>query len=282
MEAGWRRVNSNIQLLTCNSMHYHQLEASIYDRVYAGIKADIPFWQELAREYCGENGEALELACGTLRVMLPVAQAGVRVTGIDESPFMLELAQKKIDAAPPDVQARLGIEQGDMRAFRFNRQFELIYIPFNTLGILLTVQDQLAMLERVKQHLAPNGVFAFDVFFPDIERLRGAVLSRWMLEMDESFPDGSRVQRDNVRQVNLRRQTISVLWRNREYQDRILQREWLTDLKLTYFFPREIENLLARAGFEIVHYWGDTERHDFWKMIEPWKQLVVARVKEQG
>lgn len=260
-------------------MQYNQLEASIYDRVYAGIRADIPYWQGLAREYCGTEGEALELACGTLRVMLPVAEAGVRVTGIDESPFMLELAQKKLDAAPPEVRARVTLQQGDMRAFDLARQFDLIYIPFNSFGILTTLADQLATLGCVQKHLKPNGMFAFSVFFPDVERLHGAALSRWQLEMDESFPDGSRVQRDNVRAIDLRRQIISVTWRNKEYQDQVLVREWLTDLKLTYFFPREIENLLARAGFEIAQYWGDFERHNFWEMQEPWQQVVVARAR---
>lgn len=258
-------------------MHYNQLEASIYDKVYAEIRADIPFWQELAREYCREDGEALELACGTLRVMLPVAEAGVKVMGIDESPYMLDLAQKKLDAASPEIRARVVLQQGDMRAFEFDRQFDFIYIPFNTFGILTTLQDQLATLACIKKHLKPNGVFAFSVFFPDVERLHGAALSRWQLEMDESFPDGSRVQRDNVREIDLRRQIISVTWRNKEYQNQILAREWLTDLKLTYFFPREIENLMARAGFEIAHFWGDWERHNFWEMQEPWQQVVVAK-----
>lgn len=258
-------------------MHYHQLEASIYDKVYAKEQADVPFWQNLALDYCGDGGEALELACGTLRVMLPVAAAGVRVTGIDESPFMLELAQKKLDAAPPKIRARIAIQPGDMRTFELDRQFNLIYIPFNTLGILLTIEDQLAMLAQVKKHLAPGGVFAFDVFFPDVERLHGAVLSRWQLEMDESFPDGSRVQRDLVREIDLRRQITFITWRNKEYQDQVLVREWLTDLKLRYFFAHELEHLLARAGFEIVHYWGNYERQNFWDMSAPWKQLVVAR-----
>jgi len=77
--------------------------------------------------------------------------------------------------------------------------------------------------------------------------------------------------------VDTRRQTLTVTWRNKEYQDKVLVREWITDLELSYFFPRELENLLARAGYEIVHYWGDVHRNDFWKMNEPWKQLVVAR-----
>lgn len=258
-------------------MHYNQLEASIYDKVYAGIRADIPYWQTLAREYCGADGEALELACGTLRVMLPVAEAGVRVTGIDESPYMLELAQKKLDAAAPDVRGRVSVQQGDMRAFDLARQFDFVYLPFNSFGILTTPRDQLAALACIKKHLKPHSVFAWSVFFPDVERLRGPELSRWQLEMDESFGDGSRVQRDNVREIDLRKQIISVKWRNKTYQDQILVREWLTELKLSYFFPREIEHLMARAGFEIVNYWGDFERHNFWEMREPVMQLVVAK-----
>lgn len=260
-------------------MHYQQLEASIYDKVYAGLKADIDFWQTFTREQVGSTGQALELACGTLRVMLPVAEAGVNVTGLDESPFMLALAQKKLDAAPPEVRERITLQAGDMRAFELGRTFELIYVPFNTFGILATLQDQLATLAAVKKHLTPNGVFALDVFFPDVTRLHGAELGRWQLEMDESFPDGSRVHRDNVREVDTRRQLIAVQWRNKEYFDQILVREWLTELTLSYFFPRELENLLARAGFEIVHYWGNYHRQNFWDMDEPWKQIVVARPK---
>lgn len=258
-------------------MHYQQLEAALYDKGYAHLTDDIPFWQQLAYEYCGETGEALELACGTLRVMLPVAENGVRVTGIDESPFMLELAQKKLDAAAPDVRARVSLHQGDMRTFDLARQFDFIYIPFNTFGLLLTIQDQLDALASIKRHLKPNGVFAFNVFMPDLDKLHGPRLAHWMLEVDNAFPDGSRVQRDNVREIDARRQIISVTWRNKEYQDQLLVREWRGDLKLTYFFPREIEHLLARAGYEIIHYWGDLERTDFWALPDPKRQTVVAR-----
>jgi SAM-dependent methyltransferase len=258
-------------------MHYLELESSIYDQVYSGITADIPFWEELATEYCGENGEALELACGTLRVMLPVAEAGVRVTGIDESPHMLAVAQKKLEKADPEVRARIILEQADMRSFELGKKFNLIYVPFNTFGLLLTIEDQLAVLAAVKKHLASGGVFAFDVFVPDVARMHGSELSRWQLEFDESFSDGSRVQRDNVREIDTRRQILSVTWRNRVYQNRVLEQEFVSDLKLTYFFPRELENLLARAGYEIVSYWGNYQRQDFWKMSEPWKQILVSR-----
>ena len=76
-------------------------------------------------------------------------------------------------------------------------------------------------------------MFAFDVFFPDVERLRGPELSRWQLEMDETFDDGSWVQRDLVRKVDTRRQIMQVTWRTKEYQDKLLVREWMTNLDLS-------------------------------------------------
>lgn len=258
-------------------MHYQELEASLYDKVYARLTDDIPFWQELAREYCGAEGEALELACGTLRVMLPVAEAGVRVTGLDESPYMLDLARGKLERALRDVRERITLHRGDMRAFDLARRYDFIYIPFNTFGLLLTIQDQLAALQAVKKHLKPDGVFAFNVFYPDIDRLHGPRLSHWMSEVDNAFPDDSRVQRDNTREVDTRAQIISVTWRTKVYQDQILTQEFLSEIQLSYFFPREIQNLFARAGYEIVHYWGDLERHDFWALRDPKRQLVVAK-----
>ena len=263
-------------------MHYQELEASVYDKVYAHLTDDIPIWQALAREYCGAHGEALELACGTLRVMLPVAEAGVRVTGLDESQSMLDLARKKLERAPRKVQERITLQQGDMRAFELARQFDFIYIPFNTFGLLLTIQDQLAALASIKKHFKPKGVLAFNVFFPDLDKLHGPRLSHWMLEVDNSFPDGSRIQRDNVREVDTRKQIISVMWRTRVYQDQILTQDFLSEIQLSYFFPREIENLFARAGYEIIHSWGDLERNDFWTLPDPQRQLIVARPISEG
>ena len=258
-------------------MHYQELEASIYDKIYTGLTADIPFWAQFAHEMCGDDGQALELACGTLRVLLPVAEAGTRITGLDESPFMLDLANKKLAQAPAAVRERVTLQQGDMRSFELDQKFNLIYIPFNTFGLLLTAEDQLEALATIKKHLAPGGLFAFSIFFPDVKRLADSDMSHWMLEMDHSFDDGSRIQRDLVREVDTRKQITSITWRNREYQDQILVREWITDLKLGYLWPREIQHLMARAGYQIVNYWGDWARTDFNQLPETWLQLVVAR-----
>jgi SAM-dependent methyltransferase len=261
-------------------IYYREKEAAIYDIENMWKTDDIEFWKSMAREYAGAEGAALELACGTLRVLLPVAESGITVTGIDISLYMLAVAKKKLARAAPDVQARVTLREGDMRTLQLNRKFNLIYLPFNTFLVMLTAKDQLAMFDAVRAHLAPGGVFAFDVFVPDINRLKIEHNPAWLLEIDQPFPDvGIRFQRDHVREIDPIRQTLLVHYRMREYKDDVLIREWLSDLKITYIFPREVEHLIARAGFEIVHFWGEYDRRDFYAMHNPQKQLLVVPPK---
>jgi hypothetical protein len=117
-----------------------------------------------------------------------------------------------------------------------------------------------------------------DIFVPDINRLVTPVgPPTWGHELEQVGADGLRLQRDIVREVDPRKQVLKVTWRMKEYRDSILTREWLSDLVMTYIFPRELEHLVARAGFEFVHFWGDHDRRDFWTMKDPGKQLAVLK-----
>lgn len=264
-----------------NEIYYQQREAEIYDLEYAWKTDDVAYWQALAREYAGQDGTALELACGTLRVALPVAQSGARVVGVDQSPWMLAVAKRKWDLAAPEVQERLGLLKGDMRTLNLEQKFNLIYCPFNSLLILRTIEDQLAVFDAVRRHLAPGGVFAFEIFVPDLNRLVAPVgPPLWAREVDETLgAEGLRLQRDITRRVDPIQQRLFVTWRMKEYKGNTLEREWLSDLEMSYIFPRELEHLVARGGFEFVHFWGDYDRSDFHKMQGPVKQLPVLRAK---
>jgi ubiquinone/menaquinone biosynthesis C-methylase UbiE len=272
-----------------DDIYYQEREAEIYDLMYQWKTDDVEYWKSLAREYAGRNGTALELACGTLRVLLPVAESlsptigggEGRVVGVDQSPWMLALAKKKYANAVPEVQERIGLLEGDMRTLQLEQKFNLIYLPFNTFGILKTVEDQLAVFEVVRRHLAPGGVFAFDVFVPDLNRIANQPRPpKWGNEVDETLGElGIRMLRDVLTRYDPIQQKIFSTFRVKEYRDNVLQREFLSDLELTYFFPRELEHLVARAGFEFVHFWGDYDRRDFWKMSQPTKQLPVVKPK---
>jgi len=85
-----------------------------YDWSYSERKEDIPFYVRLARE-CGSP--VLEVACGTARVLIPLAREGFEVVGIDFSEHMLAIAREKLEKESPEVRRRVSLVQADMREF---------------------------------------------------------------------------------------------------------------------------------------------------------------------
>jgi ubiquinone/menaquinone biosynthesis C-methylase UbiE len=139
-------------------MSWDESFANRYAEWSAHMTADIPFYVDLARE---AHGPIVELAVGSGRVAIPVAQAtGRRVIGIDTSPAMLEQARTK--AAEAGVE--LDLRTGDMREFVLDESAALIYCPFRSLLHLPTWQDRRRTFERVAASLRPGGRFAWNAF----------------------------------------------------------------------------------------------------------------------
>src|SRR5205807_2917749 len=92
----------------------HPWSDTILARLYDAFPfaADLPLYVELARE---QGGVVLDVACGTGRVLVPLAQAGNQVVGIDASPHMLDVVREKLEVAGPEAQSRTRLVQGDMR-----------------------------------------------------------------------------------------------------------------------------------------------------------------------
>jgi SAM-dependent methyltransferase len=129
-----------------------------YDEWAAPITADIPFYVGLARE---ADGPIVELAIGSGRVAIPIAQAtGRPVIGIDTSPAMLEQARAR--AAEAGVE--LDLREGDMRDLTLEEPAALIYCPARALLHLPTWADRRRTFERVATSLRPGGRFAWNAF----------------------------------------------------------------------------------------------------------------------
>lgn len=133
---------------------YSGPNAGLYDLIerYTG---DVPFYLRQARAVA--DAPVLELGCGTGRVLLPLARAGIQVTGIDLSPAMLDICRAKLAAESPATIARATLVQGDMRDFSLPSAFGLVICPLYTFIHLRTVADKRAMFERVAEHLRPGG-----------------------------------------------------------------------------------------------------------------------------
>ena len=106
--------------------------AERYDKSTAGMPVEpvVDFLEPLA------HGGALELAIGTGRIAVPLAQRGVRVAGIDFSPDMVAELRKKTDEIP--------VEIGDMSATTVDGTFSLVYVVFNSINNVTTQDGQVA------------------------------------------------------------------------------------------------------------------------------------------
>ena len=146
--------------------YFDEPEAATYDEGSADMFAPevleptVDFLAELAGD-----GAALELGIGTGRVALPLAQRGVRVSGIDLSPAMVKRLRAKPGGDAIDVTI------GDFATTTVDRTFRLAYLVYNTIMNLTTQDDQVACFQNVTAHLQPGGCFVIEVGVPDLQRL---------------------------------------------------------------------------------------------------------------
>jgi len=272
-----------------------------YDALNSFLVADIPFYVDEARRAAGLRSESphppaknagrarhpeevvhreemahsvLELACGTGRLTVPIAQAGVEIVGLDLSPSMLAQARTKAKAAGVEIE----FVEGDCRSFELGRKFALIFMAFNSMQHLHDYASLAALFACVRKHLAEGGRFIFDVFNPRMGFLARTPDERW-LEREYEDPDGSgtivlehTMHYDDAAQVN------HVTWYFSRRGSEGFERNFRVEqLHMRCFFPQELDLLVRSRGFEIVEKFGSFERKVFGSG-DP-KQVVVCSVK---
>lgn len=234
--------------------------AELYDLVKQyGERGDTDFYVDFCRE---ADGPVLELGCGTGRVLLPVARAGVEITGLDLSSYMLEKCREKLAEEPVEVRERVTLIQGSMTDFDLDDEFAAVIIPFRTLQHLIEVKDQIDCLRRICAHLEPGGRLAFDVFQPNMRKIIEGADEEEREDMPElKLPRGRTLRRcnrvtathlaDQVREVEI----IYYVTDKKGQEQRLVQ-----PFPFRYFFRYELEHLLKRCGFKDVQTFGDFDR----------------------
>ncbi len=234
--------------------------ASVYDRVYSYVAEDIPFYVDEAKR---SGGPVLELGCGTGRVSIPIAKAGVDIVGVDFSEPMLAVARGKSESLSSSDGA-LTLVHADMRDLSLGQTFRLVIVPFRGFLSLLTVEDQVKTLENVKRHLEPGGRLVFNVFVPDLNMLLQEGDTAYHLR-DVIDPDtGSRLvlwqqsAYDNHNQLINARVSVEDLDANGSVVNKLYR-----DFQLRYAFRWELHHLLVSCGYDVVDLFGDFERTPF-------------------
>jgi len=250
--------------------------ADLYDHVgpYRD-RADVDFYVEEARS---AGGRVLELGCGTGRILIPTARAGVEVVGLDSSPSMLAICRERLSAEPPEVRHRVELVRGDMRSFELGGRFALVTVPFRAFQHLLSVEDQLDCLAAIHRHLVDGGRVIVDVFNPSLERLASRDLGKELDEEPEFVtPDGRRVVRrhkitahDRSEQIN----SVELIYDVTHPDGR--EERLVHGFGMRYLFRYELEHLLARSGFSQEHVYAGYDRAPFGARY-PSELVITAR-----
>jgi SAM-dependent methyltransferase len=225
-------------------------------------RTDVEFFIEAAK---AAGSPVLEIGCGTGRVLIPIARAGVTIVGLDASASMLSVCRRLLDQEPAEVRARVELVQGDMRSFALKERFTLATIPFRPFQHLLTITDQLACLENIRRHLVPGGRLILDLFNPSLDYLANRTMGEEVPDGDPfSTPDGRQVRRtsrtvkhDRFAQVN----TVELIYYVTHPDGR--EERLVHAFGMRYLWPYEAAHLLVRAGFSVEHLYADYEKHPF-------------------
>ena len=145
---------------------YSEQNAATYDDDLASefepsvIGPAVDYLRDLA-----EDGPALEFAVGTGRIGVPLAAAGVSVSGIELSEPMIARLRRKVD------EQTLPVVLGDMATTTVPGEFSLVYLVFNTISNLRSQAEQVQCFRNAARHLRPGGRFVIELWVPPLHRL---------------------------------------------------------------------------------------------------------------
>ncbi len=262
------------------SLPFTGLEALFYDETVADWPGEIDFYQQLAAAATAKGQAVLEIACGTGRVAARLAKSGARVTGMDLTPEMLDIARQKTSGMP-----NVRWVEGNMRSFELGERFGLVIIPGHSFLFMLTPDDQVACLECIQRHLLPGGMLVVHLDHQDLDWLGeiGGPKAR-VFETSQrtlSHPQsGNPIRRSYAWAYERATQTATYLQAFEELgPDGSILNRWDFEPKVMHcVFRFEMEHLLARVGYEILAVYGDFFEHEL--ANDSSEMIWVARRRE--
>jgi len=237
--------------------------AMTYDESVPDWPGEMDFYQGLAAEAREAGGAVLELACGTGRVAVRLAQQGASMVGLDLSPVMLAMARAKGAGL-----ANLRLVQADMRSFELGETFGLVLIPAHSFQNLTTPRDQVACLECIGRHLGSGARLVMHLDPPDVPWLGGLCgEKRGVFEATGEFahPETRRPVRASqawTYEPATQTATVRTVWDELGPEGEVVRRVERSPVRLHCAFPFEVEHLLARTGFVVEAVYGDFFRRD--------------------
>jgi SAM-dependent methyltransferase len=250
-------------------MNWTGLAALVWD----ASGGDEPQWDHdyIKRIIEQNDGPALDVGCGTGRLLLRYLAAGLVVDGVDTSADMLNLCRQKAAerGLPPPT-----LYHQAMQDLNLPRQYKTIFIPCGTFCLVIDRAQAWQALRRLYDHLESVGVLIFNLFWPFApgeplsEKPNGGD-GEWGPLWDDTLPDG-RLMKQHVKREKIDRAEQLLLAKRRYqlYDNGQLVAEEIFDSNERWYFKYEMTLLLEKVGFQDIQVkdgWSDddfAERHD--------------------
>ncbi len=242
--------------------------ARLYDWEHDPYTADIDFHVALARRF---GDPVLELACGSGRLLAPLVQHGLDVTGVDSSAAMLERARQRLRA----LNRTATLVEQRLETLDLGTQFRTILCGLDSFGLLARRTDQVRALRAVRKHLTHDGRFVLDVANGN---LRGAGEPSEELLHDVTAPDpesGRPITKFVLRRPLPAEQIDELRFFYDEQDAQGYLRRTTIDLRLRWFTRFELELLLESAGLAVDELYGNYALESYGPTSD--RLLLIAR-----
>ena len=223
-----------------------------FDRFFAAqydtYTLDLDFWKAHAGT---EDGPRLELGCGAGRVLIPLAEAGYAITGLDNDPTMLQRLSASISER---TAARVTLVEAEIEKFELTDRFTLVFSPCNTFSYLPQDSAQQA-LHTIRRHLFPSGLLVLDLPNPGF-LLKAPIDPHEPVDSFFEPEKGLPVQVYADQDIHPGGGRVDVTWHYDElHPDGFVRR---FDYPITYYMrkPDLLTSMLEEAGYTRIRFQG--------------------------
>lgn len=237
------------------SQHYKGLIAEWYDEWLKERTDDVDYYSTIFK---GFDGQVLELACGTGRLLIPIAKSGVTIDGLDSSEDMLGVLRGKVKNL-----GLKGIElhHQSMENFNLAIQYDAIFIASGSFQLLTATEDALNSLKCIHHSLSDTGFFIADIFIP-WDEIFTQKSDSYQVTRDVSRLDGKRSIVHERYKISIPKQIKYGTYRYEFYDQKHLTECVVDDLSIRWYWKDEFVSLLKSTPFSKIEILTDSSLYD--------------------
>ena len=211
---------------------------------------DHPFFQRVIEQ---NGGPALDVGCGSGRLLVPYLSAGLEVEGVDPSADMLAICRKKAE----ERGLKPVLYQQTMQTLDLPRSYRTIFVPCGSIQLVVNRQDVFEALRRFYAHLEPGGILVLTVY-NRWKELETETPGEWQFRARKPLPDGTELAKEvRTESRNLIEQTLAVTVRYQRFRQGQVVEEQLSPAAERWYFKHEMELMLEKAGFHSIRVTGN-------------------------